>query len=223
MAAEKRRGCGYRKVGGKYLVSGGEGIACCKLPIELHVCPTCAQGVKQGRGWQWIDPRPWLQGACRRPDMAPFCPAATSVGERVGLLWIGEKFYPTAEDFSREAREMGISRRIRTVPRGFKVGEHYVFLAHPKGFHKYSDNAAGSGLAGVEWVPGIFYIFKPTAIEIIITQSQSDDVEFMADLDKQGLTPVVVPDDDKDHQGSVFDDEQDILPLEQANGNEARQ
>ena len=54
MAVEARRGCGYRKVGGLYLMGGTGGMPCCKMPIPLHVCPTCHGGIKQTRGWSWI-------------------------------------------------------------------------------------------------------------------------------------------------------------------------
>ncbi len=57
---EAARGCGYRKAGGKYLVSGGEMLPCGRLPLELTVCPCCSQGIKQSRGWTWIDPEKLL-------------------------------------------------------------------------------------------------------------------------------------------------------------------
>jgi hypothetical protein len=41
MAVEPKRGFGYRKVGGIYLVSGGKGRPCGCLPIPLHTCPSC--------------------------------------------------------------------------------------------------------------------------------------------------------------------------------------
>lgn len=204
MAVEAKRGCGYRKVGGIYLVGEGEGIACCKLPIELHVCPTCSGGIKQTRGWTWIDPRPWLAAQCSSP-LESICAAAhpEALGEKVGLLWIGTAFYKLPGDFLKEAREQGISRRIASVPRGFKVGEHYVFFAHPKVFKVGEE----------EWRPGVFRIFKPSRIEKIVTESMARDQEAMDKLAKQGITPVVVPDDDPDHQGTVYDDEQQELAI----------
>lgn len=51
---------------------------------------------------------------------------------KAGLMWVGEKFYKTPEVFVAEGVTMGFSKRIKAVPRGFKVGETYVLLAHPK-------------------------------------------------------------------------------------------
>jgi hypothetical protein len=214
MAVEAKRGCGYRKVGGIYLVSDGSGIGCCRMPIPLHVCPTCNQGIKQTRGWQWIDPLPWLKGDCVTLNQIErtLCPLVDPkrLGERVGLLWIGAKFYPTPGAFADEANMLGVSRRIKVVPRGFKVGVTWVFVAHPKVLHV--DNAETGEM---EWLPGIFRVIRPTRIEKIITQTMSENPDIMADLEDRGITPVIVPDNDKDHQGNVYDDDAE-LPFDQA-------
>lgn len=217
MAVEAKRGCGYRKVGGLYLVGEGAGMPCCKLPIILHICPTCNQGVKQTRGWSWIDPRPWLKGDCESTkypaeirSRVMLCPAAEpeKLGEKVGLLWIGEKFYPTPQDFIKEGETMGYSRRLTAVPRGFEVGKHWVFFAHPKVKSRTVTDERGYG-AHPEWDAGVFRIFKPTRIEKLITDTMSKDAELMEGLAKKGITPVIVPDNDPDHQGSVYDKEDD--------------
>jgi hypothetical protein len=169
MAIEPRRGCGYRKAGAIYLVGSGQGDPCCKMPIALHICPTCNQGIKQARGWQWIAPQAWLGTPCTaNAAQSLFCPAASpeAFGDKVGLLWIGSQFYPTAGEFMREGRQLGISRRIRVVPREFELGKTWVFLAHPKVV------ASPEGLR-----PGIFHIFRPSAIEKIVTESESKDEE----------------------------------------------
>jgi len=172
------------------------------LPIPLNVCPACSAGVKQTRGWTWIDPRPWLQGACFGSRDCPVADPA-ALGDRVGLLWIGEKFYPTPEHFIHEADRLGISKRIAAVPRGLELGKTWVFLAHPKTVR-----------AEEEWIPGIFRIFRPTAVEKLVTQTQAEHAEEMEKLARQGITPVVVPDHDPDHQGSVYDDEPATPPFE---------
>lgn len=210
MAVEKRRGCGYRKVGGLYLCGEGGGESCCKMPIPLDICPTCNHGIKQSRGWQWIDPRPWLAGECTH--IRPMCPLISPwiLGDRVGLIWVGTQFYPTPEDFEREARESGISRRIKAVPRGIEIGKTWVFLAHPRAVFRED----GSTPDGVKvFKPGVIKVFKPTRIEKIVTQTQSEDEDEMAELEKRGITPFVVPDNDRDHQGSVYDKEEPQLEL----------
>lgn len=50
------RGCGWRKEGGMYLISGQMKKECGRFPMEMTVCPTCSQGVKPSRGFSWIQP-----------------------------------------------------------------------------------------------------------------------------------------------------------------------
>lgn len=80
------------------------------------------------------------------------------------------------------------------MPKGFTVGEDWVFLAHPKTMPIENDD--GEQVMG----PGVFRVWKPERIEKIITESEFKDEDAMAKLEKRGITPVVVPDDDKDHQ-----------------------
>lgn len=242
MAVEARRGCGYRKIGGLYLVSSGIALPCCKLPLLLHVCPTCSQGVKQTRGWTWIDPVKLFIGptlahtpdACADPARAPYCPAADlgAMG-RAGLLWIGERFYPSPSHFVAESDSLGISRRLSALPRDLEIGKTWVFLAHPK-----ACNVNG------EWQAGVFRIFKPERVEKIVKQSDFDVIvteqaargivsrqefpvradatpevanvckAFNADL-RRGIIWVPVPDDDPDHKGTAYDDD----AHEHTNGN----
>jgi hypothetical protein len=83
---EGKRGCGYRKPGGLYLVAGKPNAPCGRLPIPLDVCPCCHNGIKPTRGWTWVQPKPlfavkpcsfaaaptevpdWLKLSDRRPD-----------------------------------------------------------------------------------------------------------------------------------------------------------
>ena len=228
MAVEAKRGCGYRKVGGLYLVSGKLAAPCCKLPYLLSICPCCGGGIKQTRGWTWVKPELLLAGECRNvinPLNVPFCPAAdpARMGERAGLLWIGAGFYKTAGEFSAEAAAQGISRRITAVPREFVVGKTWVLLAHPKAITTDEGPKAG-----------VFAIFMPERLELIVKQSEFDVIakiqaqkghvveitpeeqavvaRFNADL-KRGITWVPVPDDDPDHQGTVYDPDVDDPPV----------
>lgn len=228
MAVEAKRGCGYRKVGGLYMVSGGLATPCGRLPIELHVCPTCNAGIKQTRAWQWIKPRTLLADApvCSddgkwRSRLCSSCPLApTHLPERAGLLWVGEKFYRTADAFMEEANRLGVSRRIPAIPRGFKLGETWVLIAHPKAVtrsarteeERHEWRVAQPGMYQDDVQPtvtrgGIVTMFKPRAIERICAESERANAPLMAELAEKGITPVFVPDDDEHHRGSVHDDD----------------
>lgn len=227
MAVEAKRGCGYRKVGGMYLVSGSAMAPCGGLPIPLHICPTCGEGIKQTRGWTWINPQKLFAGAANkcRPEGKALrchsCPVAYPP-ERGGLLWIGEGFYKTPAEFMAEGAKMGFSRRISAIPRDFVLGETMVYFAHPKAITervevKVEHPDFPEGLTGIktESRPAVFTAFRPTKIEMLVTESQSQDSDFMAGLEKRKITPVIVPDNDPDHQGSVYDKEENesVLPM----------
>jgi hypothetical protein len=60
---------------------------------------------------------------------------------------------------------MGISRRLPSIPRGFEVGVHLVYLAHkqaayPEGWPDVEPGAKAR--------PGVFYVFKPTHVDLVI-------------------------------------------------------
>jgi len=216
MAAEARRGCGYRKIGGLYLVSGGRGVYCDRLPIPLDVCPTCGHGIKQTRGFTWVDAAALVGGVhpnCQDDFACPLCMAPHELG-RCGLLWIGEKFYKSPAEFDREAVALGVSRRIAAIPRGFKVGETWILFAHSKAVETFEPLREEDGALALEqgttrkFTPGIFKVWRPERIEKILPESRRGSAE-AAELREKGITPVFLPDDDPDHRGSVYDDEQE--------------
>jgi hypothetical protein len=143
----------------------------------------------------------------------PLCRNPEAIG-RAGLIWIGEKFYKNPAEFMIEGRELGFSRRIQAIPRGFKIGETWVMLAHPKTIHTFEDvkndqlELSEAPVAPVErtekWLPGIFTLWCPTRIERLFVESQRDSDEVKNAIE-QGITPVFVPDNDPDHQGTVYD------------------
>lgn len=275
MAVEAKRGCGYRKVGGLYLVADGGGSPCCKMPLELSICPCCGNGVKQARGWTWIDAgKMFPAGGCSaEPLMKMTCPAVNpALLGKVGLLWIGEKFYPRPIDFLTEAAKLGTSRRMHRMPRGFKGDVTWVLFAHPKAiekprtirplngviadvnaewviidprtseiekdtatFAKHEEATAAAAaldLSDPIFVPGVIRIVKPRGFELIVKQSDfdravaanNDDLPDLSDADvtrakalgaakkkdeERGVTWIPVPDNDPDHQGTVYDNEKE--------------
>src|ERR1700680_3833249 len=220
MAVEAKRGCGYRKVGGLYLVRGPGGMPCDRLPIPLSVCAVCSHGFKQALGFTWLDVAGLVGGVhrdCRDQFPCPLCMATSDMG-KAGLLWIGEKFYKTPVEFNKEAAELGVSRRIKALPRGFKVGETWILLAHPKAIHEVCAACEGKGYVGEvgknevcdgcegkgwKYVSAIFKVWRPERIEKILPESQRGSSEHL-ELAERGITAVFVPDNDPDHQGTVY-------------------
>jgi hypothetical protein len=99
-------------------------------------------------------------------------------------LWCGERFYKTPQDWMREARGQGVSRRISTVPNDFVVGETWVLMAHPKAITRTDDGGE------MTYHAGIFTAFKPTAIEYVVKGDESE--EELARKVKRGITLVQI-------------------------------
>ena len=180
---EARRGCGYRKPGGFYLVSDGPAGDCGKLPLPCHTCPTCGAGIKPARGFTWVNPAALAFGRpCERnPYPCESCPLGDgSTVTRGGLIWIGQAYYPTPGDFLREAGRMGISRRIAKLPRGFVIGETWVALGHQLGI------IAADGTP----TPAIFSVFKPARCEYVV--ADDDPADKLARLERRGFSLVKV-------------------------------
>jgi len=195
---EPRRGCGYRYVGKLYLIGVGLGKVCHRLPLKLpEVCPCCGEGIKFHRGFQWIDPQR-IFGFCpdctssTTPLCDPNCPVCNPP-EKVGLMWVGERYYPRTIDFTLEAERLGISKAIATIPKGLELGKTWVFLAHKKAVAEQVEDE--NTLTGYreELVPGVFYAFRPVRIEMLIKESDATE-ENLEKLKRRGITPVIVPD-----------------------------
>lgn len=233
MAVEAKRGCGYRKVGGLYLVGPAMGEPCHRLPWPLGVCPCCGAGIKPTRGFQWIGMR-IFEPECTRPmvhwhhcERCPVCTPSLVPEGRAGMIWIGEQYYKTADEFMLEARMLGISRRISRMPRGFKPGEHYVLLAHRKAIvtkeARECPNATDPcSTCTAEtctcechtprnvYKPGVVAVFKPTRVELILRESEATRERREREAER-GITVVSVPDGDPDHDPGNVQDRQRYL------------
>lgn len=199
MAVEAKRGCGYRKVGGIYMMGGKLAAPCCLLPMQLDVCPVCSGGIKQTRGWTWIEPAKLfdLEAApCIDWHSSERTCSIPYLEGRHGLLWIGKQHYKSTLEFTHEAATQGISRRLKSVPKGLELGKTRVFVAHPEAMVAEMKNHEGE--MEQRKVPGVFSVFIPTSLEILVKQSELTD-DKREELEKRGLTPVAVPDDDADH------------------------
>lgn len=184
---ESARGCGYRKPGGLYLVSGRLASPCGKLPIPLTVCPCCSTGIKPARGFTWIGNALIQSATCSICENG--CIPFDGSVERFGLLWVGEKFYKTPQEFRKEASAQGISRRISQVPREFKVGETWILLAHRNAIEKSIINKPNDSKEP-EYIAAIFSAFLPERIEYVVKGDETEE-ELLA-MEKRGLTLVKV-------------------------------
>jgi hypothetical protein len=85
VSVEARRGCGYRKEGGLYLVSGQLSEPCPLLPYETSTCPTCGEGIKPARGFTWVDGEKFIppveHGTPDHNAVCPLSPARADTGE----------------------------------------------------------------------------------------------------------------------------------------------
>ena len=236
MAVEAKRGCGYRKVGGLYLVFDAPGMPCDRLPIIIERCPCCGEGLKFTRGWTWIDPIKLFEGdhgaGCSCDEHCPACyPSKFFAGHensfenKAGLLWVGEKFY-SVESFLREAADLGVSKRIKAIPRGFIPGKTWVFFAHMKGGMRVKMEDEDL----FDMAPAIFMALRPRGFEKIVLESVHNDylkvrdwaaanvgdpakefskkeIENHAEIEalvKANIKPIPVPDDDADHNPSAL-------------------
>lgn len=191
---DEERGCGFREEGGLYFRTDAFSIRPCgRVPLEIEECECCGLMLKQSRGFQWFHPQKIIASVIGqhiiieliddkvvldRCDMASCgsCPFGAMTPMKAGLIWIGAEHYATHREFMSEAVTLGISRRIPAVPKGFKLGEHWIYLAHPHVFGK--DKA------------GIFTAFKPTAIEYVVKGDEDDDE--LKKMIANGITPVRV-------------------------------
>lgn len=208
VSREGKRGCGFRKEGHLYMVSGALSEPCPLLPYETSVCETCGEGIRPARGFTWINPEKFMPARAHgNIDHNSVCPFGSNYddephrcGDKAGLIWIGAKFYPTPESFTREAARMGVSRHITAVPRDFVVGETWVLLGHAKAIEKAcgecGDIVGGDpecptcdGLSFVH-VPGVVTAFRPERIEYIIRGDETD--EELEALEERGIEPVRV-------------------------------
>jgi hypothetical protein len=215
---EGKRGCGYRKAGGKYLISEGVSMPCPALPLEVSRCPCCDAGIKPTRSWAWFSPKMFFKfpcpAECEIYQEKGRCPPFTA--ERAGIMWVGTSHYPTPEDWAKEAREMGASKRISQIPKDLVVGETWVFVGHRKAIKEPCPYVNGEGVHDDEcgdcddgWIykPGVFHAFRPVRIEKVVDEDVTQ--EEVDKLLKRGITPVFVKRIDKD--GNPVDEDGNLI------------
>ena len=188
-----KRGCGFRYPG-IYLFGTGVAVSCDRLPLSIPLCPCCGETLRQLRSIRVINPNKmfgphydWepteeemadpytLRKTCNCETDCPVCHPS----QKAGLMWIGERYYPTPEDFIREARVAGVSKRVPVVPKEIGLGD-WVFLAHP--------NANKFDLDHPE---RIIYAFKITEVQQVLSPMQAEDEKFVEKVKQRGYIPVI--------------------------------
>jgi hypothetical protein len=142
------------------------------------------------------------------------------LGERAGLIWIGEVYYPTPGDWLAEGKTMGFSRRIAAVPRDYVPGETWVLCGHRKAYTNglvctAPDEYKGTTARNFEeaeaiadpwpvdqavwadhWVPAIFHLWLPDRVEYVVRGDETDDqLQALADRSIEPVRVVPVADD----------------------------
>lgn len=214
MAVESIRGCGYRKVGGMYLCGKYISVPCDRLPLPLDVCPVCGQGIKVSRGFTKVNPyRLWgIHQDCE--DIYRPCFMCDPKDEVAFIMSVGERYYKSPHDFMNEAQRVGISKRIPFIPKELSLSKTIVYLAHPKAaevrvpaVHQQVMAMLGESQGDqpklleadkVEKKMGVFCAFIPQRVEKLLWESKLTD-EKREQLEKRGITPVPIPDGDRDH------------------------
>ena len=177
MAVEAKRGCGFRKVGGIYLVAKGAWASCDRLPLEVCACPVCGEGVHFPRSPRKVNPKKlfgqhYESAGCTCPTTCQVC---NSQDEVAYLLGVGAQYTP--ESFLLEAHTMGVSKRVPAVPKELKLGETWVYLVHRKGIETGErDPKTGKMI----YKMAVFSAFRPQAIEMPVWESELTDERIAA-------------------------------------------
>lgn len=218
--SESKRGCGYRKIGGLYLVSNaGYQLICDGLPMELEPCDCCGFVPQFTRGLQRISWKYILQAErnhhialkargkageiCSCPPICPICHSENQELKSYGLMHVGKKFY-TAKEFVREAENMGVSKRISDIPRWLILDETWILLAHDEVPKMPLKKLKENGLLEKEpeTFRAVFYAFKPQRVEMPVWENEISNEEIQM-LEKRGITPVLLentPENRKRHK-----------------------
>lgn len=213
MSIEAKRFCGYRKIGGLYLVGNYIPVSCDRLPLPLPTCPVCGQGIKVSRGFTKIDPFQLWGPHDNCKDRFHPCFVCDPKDEPAYIMGVGSKYY-TPESFLDEAHYMGISKRIPFIPKDLALGKTVVYLAHPKAVKVKQPAILQEAMSIVEESEtkqptlltvektekalGIFCAFIPQKVEMLVRQHELTDKK-REELEKRGITPIAVPDNDLDH------------------------
>lgn len=218
MAIEKKRHCGFRTQFSLYLVGKYLNFKeCDRLPMAIPKCACCGQEIIFNRSIRQINPHK-IFGRHERKIIEIHEISLTERGIEPGmtvegcvdkldamcmppdqnhhaLMYIGKQYY-TIDDFVKEVKEMGFSKKIAFLPKWLKNNESIFYLAR----HKYMEETKGfHPKSGKVQRDGIFMTVLMTGIEYILPERERENKALMDQLVYNGIVPVFVPDDDPDH------------------------
>jgi len=197
---EIERGCGFRKVGAIYLVGEGLSTSCDMLPMKLEPCQCCGFRPSFSRNFQklnseYVNQRATIHfasEACTCLQAKPTCPLCFPLKtDSFGLMFVSSKAY-TPENFIKEAKMIGVSKRIPEIPKGIRLNETWILLAYSKyPFHPKTEFEETGLKAEPKLEPAVFYAFKPARIEMLIWKMDVRP-KIIAYLEKKGITPIII-------------------------------
>lgn len=156
-----------------------------------------------------------LQDVTERCDCHYPCFMCDPIEEPAYIMGVGERHYHTPRDFMNEGITQGLSKRIAQIPKDFELGKTIIYLAHPKACEAKEAVAVQQAMnileaqqptlidaEKVKKAMGIFSVFIPQRIEKLFWQSEFDNLttKDKEQLTKRGITPISIPDGDKDHK-----------------------
>lgn len=228
--SESKRGCGYRKIGGLYLVCDpSDFVVCDGLPMRLMACDCCGYYPKFSRSLQELKPSyvdemskksHTLKGKtpCSCYAFCPICAADYTV--TYGLMFVSKDYY-TPASFIAEAETLGVSKRISEVPSWLTLGKSWILLAHNETPNVSLEEIKGEGLLSKEPTKSrqVFYAFKPSRVEMPVFKGELSQNEITALVEK-GITPVFIdptPENKKLHKraANFWKRVKNALPLEE--------
>ena len=219
MAVEAKRGCGFRKIGGLYLVGDFSPVDCDRMPYLIGPCPVCGGGLHFTRSMTEINPLRLFGFHDPCAERRPHCKLCQPPDDAAFVMTVGNKYY-TPESFIQEAATMGVSKRIPFIPKKLVPGHTIIYLAHPKAVPVHEPSPMSKALVEAvaivegEAPPpqprlleadqvthklGIFCAFIPQGIEKVLSKKNATRKE-VDSLKRRGITAVVVPDNDPDHR-----------------------
>jgi hypothetical protein len=112
-------------------------------------------------------------------------------------MWVGSRYYSRPSDWVAEAVALGVSKRLPGLIRGLveriKDRTLVCYVAHPAAIWGSQE------LVFDEARPGIIAAFRPTAVELVVTEAMARERQVWAQRTGVQLRVVEAVDTDTEH------------------------